>query len=171
MSTKTYLFQPDKKFMKQGFFMTDENENVVYEAKVLKQSLIGAIHFEFTNNLTKKTEEHKVGHTVTTSTSVFGMDALSSRSRFKFDGKDIWDYLHEIGVRIDSGFSNGKLGMTYNVSLKGVQIATMKSTTPKGKSILTNPYYYDVTTEEENLDLAFLAAFAFARTPEQAFHD
>ena len=30
--TKTYLFQPEKKVMKQGFFMTDENGNAVKEA-------------------------------------------------------------------------------------------------------------------------------------------
>ena len=41
MATKTYLYQPDRKYTKQGAFLTDEDENTVYEAKMLKNSLFG----------------------------------------------------------------------------------------------------------------------------------
>lgn len=59
--------------------------------------------FEFTNHLTNRTEVHKVGHTVTIvqssglSGGILGdiSDALSTRSGFKFDGKKVWDYLHD----------------------------------------------------------------------------
>ncbi len=170
MATKTYLFQPEKKVLKQGFFLTDENETVVYEAKMLKQPLFGAMEFEFTNNLTGKSESHKVGKTVTTETQNGGIaDFFSTKSRFKLDGKNIWDYLHEAGIRIDSHVSGNKLGMTYNVTLKGQPLATLASTTPKGKSIVTSAFFYDVTTEPENLDLAFLVTFAIART-DQTFY-
>lgn len=168
MATKTYLFQPEKKFLKQGFFMADENDNVVFEAKMLKQPLIGSMQFNFINRITNKEEEHKVGQTITTTQS--GMiGAFSTKSHFKFDGKNIWDYLHEKGIRIDSHLIQGKLGMTYDITLEGKEMATITSTTPKGKSVITSSHYYDVTTSDENLDLAFLVTFAIART-EQAFY-
>lgn len=170
MATKTYLFQPEKKVLKQGFFMTDEANNVVYEAKMLKQPLIGAMEFEFVNHLTNRTIPHKVGKTVTTQTETNGFtDLFSTKSRFKLDGTNVWDYLHNEGIRIDSHLSGGKLGMSYNVTLKGQPFAAIESTTPGGKSIITSRFVYNVTTEEENLDLAFLVTFAIART-DQTFY-
>ena len=170
MATKTYLFQPEKKVLKQGFFMTDENESTVYEAKMLTQPLIGAMQFEFVNHLTNQTIPHKVGKTSTTETSTGGFtDFFSTKSRFKLDGKNIWDYLHEEGIRIQSSLSGGKLGMTYDVTLKGQPLATIASTTLKGKSMITSRYVYDVTAEEKDLDLAFLVTFSIART-DQTFY-
>lgn len=170
MAVKTYLFQPEKKILKQGHLLTDESGNTVYEAKMLTQPLIGAMQFEFINHLTGKTESHKVGKTLTTETSTNGMtDIFSTKSRFKFDGQNIWDYLHDAGIRIDSALSGNKLGMTYHVTLKGQPLATLSTSTPKGKSFITSAHVYDVTTDESNLDLAFLVTFAIART-DQAFY-
>ena len=59
--------------------------------------------------------------------------------------------------------------MTYHVTLKGRPLATLISTTPKGKSIVTSGYFYNVTAEKEDLDLAFLVTFAIART-DQTFY-
>ncbi|MBQ6385348.1 MAG: hypothetical protein IJJ38_04180 [Lachnospiraceae bacterium] len=171
MDSKTYLFQPEKKILKQGFFMTDEGGNIVCEAKMLKQPLIGAMQFEFVNRLTGKTEPHSVSKTVTTETSTNGFtDLFSTKSRFKLDGKNIWDYLHEAGIRIESHLLKGKLGMSYDVTLKGRPLATVASTTPKGKGMITSPFVYDVTAAEEDLDLAFLVTFAIART-DQTFYN
>ena len=170
MAVKTYLYQPDKKMMKQGAILTDESGNTVYEAKMLKNALFGGMHFEFVNHLTDQTAQHKVGHTLTSGSETNGsIDVLSRNSRFKFDGKNIWDFLHEQGIRIDSGFSGGKLGMTYTVTLKGQPLATLASTTPGGKSLITSPSCYNVTVEEKDLDLAFLVTFAIART-DQIFY-
>ena len=169
METKKYLFQPEKKVLKQGFFMEDENKKVVYEAKMLKQGIFGASKFEFINHISNKTEEHKIGHTVTIEqTGAF--EFFSTKSYFKYDGKKIWDYLHDEGVRIDSNFSDKKIGMSYKVSFKGEEIATIATSTLKGKSIVTTNFFLDVITSEDNLDLAFLVAFAIAKT-EQTFHD
>ncbi len=74
--------------------------------------------FEFTNHLTNRTEVHKVGHTVTAvqssglSGGILGdiSEALSTRSGFKFDGKKVWDYLHDQWIRIDSSLAKGRLG-------------------------------------------------------------
>ena len=110
------------------------------------------------------------GHTVTTETSTNGVtDLFSTKSRFKLDGKNIWDLLHEEGIRINSRMSSGKLGMTYDVTLKGQPLATLATATPGGKSILTSAHCYQVTADEESLDLAFLVTFAIART-EQVFY-
>ena len=167
---KTYLYQPDKKIMKQGAVLTDESGNTVYEAKMVKNSLFGGMQFAFVNHLTNQTAEHKVGHTLTSESVTGGsIDLMSRKSRFKFDGKNIWDYLHEQGIRIGSGLSGGKLGMTYTVTLKGQPLATLASTTPGGKSLITSSSCYNVTVEEKDLDLAFLVTFAIART-DQVFY-
>ena len=170
MNNKKYFFQPEKKILKQGFFMTDENGNVVYEAKVLKQSLLGPATVEFINHISGKKQEHQVGKVVTTETS--GMfEFFSVKSWFKLDGKKIWDYLHAAGIRINSSMADGKIGMTYDISLKGEPIATLATAAANGgKAIITSGFHYDVTSAEENLDWAFLTTFAIAKT-EQAFYD
>ncbi len=169
MENKTYFFQPEKKLLKQGFFMTDEDGTVIYEAKMLKQPLIGAMEFEFTNHLSGRSEKHKVGQTVTSEqTGLLGF--TSTKSHFKYDGKKIWDYLHEQGIRINSSIATNKLGMVYSVTLRGEDMATIASAAPNNsKAIVTGGSCYNVTTSEENLDLAFLTAFAFVRTG-QAFY-
>ena len=169
MENRTYFFHPEKKVVKQGFLMEDQNGAVVYEAKMLKQTLLGPMIFEFVNHLSGKTGQHKVGHTVTTETSGM-MEFFSVKSHFKFDGKKIWDYLHEMGVRIDSGFSGDKVGMTYRVSLKGEEVAVIASAAANGSNFfVTSSFAYNVTAAEKDLDLAFLCAFAFART-DQTFY-
>ena len=64
-----YLLKPELKTIKQGFVLEDENSNVVYSAKMLKFSLLGASPFEFINHLTNKKEEHKIGKTITSEES------------------------------------------------------------------------------------------------------
>ena len=164
---KTYLFQPDKKVLKQGFYMTDEEGKTVFEAKMLKQPLIGALDFDFVNHLTGTTTSHKVTKTMTTTTSGIGFeDIFATKSWFKLDGRKIWDFLHEKGVRINSAMSKGKLGMTYTVTLKNQPLATIATVPPKGKIPITVPNVYNVTAEEEDIDLAFLITFAIARTEQ-----
>ena len=115
-----------------------------------------------------------MGHTITQEThGAFRpgfLDVLSIKSHFKFDGVKIWDYLHEQGIRIDSRIATDKLGMVYEVSLKRQPMAVIASAPAKGgKGILTTGVTYHVTTADEDLDLAFLTAFAIART-EQTFY-
>ena len=167
-----YLLKPKTGTVKQGFFLEDEDNNVVYEGKMMKFKLFGASPFEFINHITNKKEEHKVGKTVTIEqNNNSGMiDFLSKRSYFKYDGVKIWDYLHDKGIRIDSKLSDSKIGMTYNVTFEGKQLATIASSSPKGKSIITTDIYYDVTCEQKDLDLVFLVAFSIAKT-EQTFYN
>ena len=164
-----YLLKPITGTVKEGFTLVNEEEKVVYECQMLKFKLFGASPFHFTNHLTNKREEHTVSKTVTMSESGIA-EMFSTKSSFKYDGKNIWDYLHELGIRINSSASSAKLGMTYEVSFKGNHIATIASTTPKGKSIITTGSYYDVICDENNLDLVFLVAFSIAKT-EQVFYN
>ena len=169
MESKTYFFQPEKKALKQGFFLQDENEKTVYEAKMLKQPLFGPMVFDFINHISNRTTQHQVGKTVTSETSG-ALGFISTKSYFKYDGKKIWVYLHEQGVRMDSSLAANKLGMVYDVTLKGQPVARIASAAPKGGlKFVTTSFCYDVTTTEEYLDLAFLVAFAVART-DQTFY-
>ena len=167
-----YLLKPKLATIKQAFFLEDENGNMVYEGKMTKFSLFGASPFEMVNHITNKTEEHKIGKTVTIEQNN-GIDIiafLSTRYYIKYNGKKIWDYLHDLGIRIDSKLSGNKVGMTYNVSFEGKPLATIATSSPKGKSIITTDLYYDVTCEEKDLDLVFLVAFSIAKT-EQTFYN
>ncbi len=169
MASKTYQLKPALNTIKQGFSLVDENDQVVYEAKMTKFSLFGASPFLFTNHITGKQEEHKVGKTVNTEESgIAGFFSMSSS--FKYDDNKIWDYLHNKGFRINSILSNDKIGMTYEISFEGKEIATMSTSTPKGKSFITTNMYYDVTCEEKDLDLVFLVAFSIAKT-DQTFYN
>lgn len=170
MAAKTYLYQVDQKVLKQGATLTDEGGGIVYEAKMLKNSLFGGMEFEFVNHVTGKTTPHKVGHTLTTETGGDGVvDLLSAKSRFKLDGRNVWDTLHEQGIRIDSRLTGGKLGMTYDVTLEGRPLATVETSTKSGKGLLTSDHCYRVSADEADLDMAFLVAFAIART-DQVFY-
>ena len=163
---KTYKFEQERKFLKAGYFMKDQDGNMVYEAKMLTQPLIGAYDFDFINHLTNKTESHKVSKTTTVQMDDGG---LNTKSWFKLNGENIWDYLHELGIRIDSHMSKDKFGLTYNVTLKGQPMAVITTSSPSGKSPITVNNFLDVTVEDDkDLDLAFLVAFASART-EQGF--
>ena len=85
-------------------------------------------------------------------------------------GRTALDYLHDEGIRINTGVSNSKLGMSYEITYKGQYLATIANSSPKGKSILTTDMYYDVTCEEKDLDLVFLTAFSIAKT-DQTFYN
>ena len=166
-----YLLKPKFGTIKQTFFLEDENNNIVYEGRMVKFSLFGASPFEFVNHITNKTDVHKVGKTITVEQG--GGDLLSflsKRSYFKYDDKKIWDYLHDLGIRINSNTSTGKIGMTYDVSFEGKPLATIATSSPKGKSFITTDLYYDVICEEKDLDLVFLVAFSIAKT-EQTFYN
>ena len=167
-----YSLKPKLGTVKQAFFLEDKDNNIVYEGKMTKFKLLGASPFEFINHITNKTEEHNVGKTFTIEQNNNNgiIDFLSKRSYFKYDGTKIWDYLHDLGIRIDSKLSENKIGMTYNISLEGNPLATIATSSPKGKSFITTDLYYDVTCEEKDLDLVFLVAFSIAKT-EQTFYN
>ncbi len=60
--------------------------------------------------------------------------------------------------------------MTYDITFEGKPLATIATSSSKGKSLITTDLYYDVTCEEKDLDLVFLVAFSIAKT-EQIFYN
>lgn len=169
MATKKYRLCPVLGTIKQSFYLEAENGNKVYEGNMVKFTLFTASPYEFINNNTGYREEHKVGKTITSEENG-GLSFFSTDSRFKFDGENIWDYLHKKGVRIHSTLSSDKLGMTYDVSFEGKPLATLATSSPKGKSVITNDMFYDVTCDEKDIDLVFLVAFSIAKT-HQVFYN
>ena len=167
-----YFLKPKLGTIKQAFFLEDKESNIVYEGKMMKFKLLGASPFEFINHITNKTEEHQVGKTVTIeeNNGVGLISVLSRKSYFKYDGVKIWDYLHDKGIRIESHLSDDKIGMTHIVSLEGKEIATIASSTPKGKSFITTDMYYDITCDEKDLDIVFLVAFSIAKTDQLTYN-
>ena len=167
-----YSLKPKLGTVKQTFYLENEDGNVIYEGKMLKFKLLGASPFEFINHITNKAETHNIGKTVTIEQNTGGgiVDFLSKRSYFKYDGVKIWDYLHDKGIRIDSSLSGDKIGMTYNVTFEGKELATIKTSSPKGKSLITTDLYYDITCEEKDLDLVFLVAFSIAKTEQLTYN-
>ena len=165
-----YSLKPKLGTFKERYFLNDENNNTVYEAGMLKFKLFGASPYEFKNYATGNVEEHQIGKTVIIESG--GNDwisVMSKRSYYKYDGVKIWDYLHDKGVRIESKPSSEKIGMTYIISLEGKEIATIATSTPKGKALITTDRYYDVTCEDKDLDLVFLVAFSIARTDQVTY--
>ena len=160
MATK-YALKPVLKTFKQSFYLEDENGTKVYEGNMTKFKLFGAAPHEFINHITNHVEEHMLGKTVTVEQGSGLIGELT---------KKIWDYLHDLGIRIDSRPSGNKLGMTYDVSLKGQPLATIAMSSPKGKSIIATNLYYEVICEEKDLDLVFLVAFSIARTEQTVYN-
>ena len=166
-----YLLKPKLNTIKQAFFLEDENGNLIYEGKMTKFKLFGAAPFELVNHVTNKTEEHKIGKTITVEQENGGIISfMSKRSYFKYDDKNIWDYLHDLGIRIDSKLSKEKVGMTYDITFEGKPLATISTSSPKGKSLITTDMYFDVTCEEKDLDLVFLVAFSIAKTEQTVYN-
>ena len=166
-----YLLKPKLNTIKQAFFLEDENGNLIYEGKMTKFKLFGAAPFELVNHVTNKTEEHKIGKTITVEQENGGLIGfMSKRSYFKYDDKNIWDYLHDLGIRIDSKLSGDKIGMTYDITFEGKPLATISTSSPKGKSLITTDMYFDVTCEEKDLDLVFLVAFSIAKTEQTVYN-
>ena len=166
-----YRMKPALGTIKQAFYLEDENGNLVYEGKMTKFKLFGAAPFDFVNHRTGTTVQHQVGKTLTYEEHGNGwISALATKSTFKLDGKDVWDFLHDEGVRINSGISGSRIGMNYDVTLKGQPLAAVANSSPSGKSLLTTDLFYDVTCEEKDLDMAFLVAFAIGMT-HQTFYN
>ena len=167
-----YFLKPKTGTVKEGFYLEDEHNNIIYEGQMTKFKLLGASPFEFVNHVTNKTEEHSIGKTVTVEQNTGDgiIDYLSTKSYFKYDGVKIWDYLHDKGIRIESHLSGNKIGMTHTVSLEGVGIAKVATSSPKGKSLITLDRFYEVECEEENLDIVFLVAMSIAKTEQLTYN-
>ena len=167
-----YYCRFDEKMLKPGYILEDANRTVLFEGKMSKQALVGARSFEFYNHLTGSKNEHSVGHTVT---QTYNDELFSASSWFKFDGENIWELLHNRGIRIITDMRNKFPNLTYNISKDGKAFAIIETS---GKyvhedeaaqhkiNIPVGKYYYRVWTNSNDLENLFLTIFAISETEQ-----
>ena len=168
-----YYCRHDGKALKPGYILEDASRRVLFECKMTKQALVGARTFEFINHANGHSEEHEVGHTMTQS---YNDEFFSVSSWFKFDGKNIWDFLHERGLRMTTNMRSKFPNLIYEVSRNGEAFARIETC---GKyvhedeaaehkvNIPVGRYYYRIWTNSNDFETLFLTIFAISET-EQA---
>ena len=167
-----YYVSYDGQMLRPGYIVEDGARNVVYEAKMEKNALVGARQFTFTDVRTGRSVDHEVGHTLTQS---FNDELFSAKSTFKFDGEKIWDVLHSRGIRIQTNLTSKFPNMVYTIGRNGQFMATVETS---GKyvheedaaehtlNIPVGRYYYRVWTNETDLEDLFLTVFAISETEQ-----
>ena len=167
-----YYFKFDGHSLKPGYLIEDGDRKVLFEGKMLKNALMGARTFEFHDHLTGAVKEHEVGHTVTS-----GMEGelFSAKSRFKFDGEDVWDLIHGRGIRIATDMLSKFPYMKYDVVKNGVPFARIENTSmyvheeEEAEHKLTVPtgrMYYRIWSDSKDLESLFLVTFAISETEQ-----
>ena len=166
-------FLTDRGTAKFGHRIEDADRNVLYDAKVTKFSLTTPIGFVFTDHEHNRTTEHLVGQMENTDWDTLLID---NHSTFSFDGEDIWKHLKRNGIRVESGFKEGKiLRPEYRIFRNDQEIAYAETSSlnvheedaqAKGKlgDFIPARGYYRIRTTEQYLDLLFVTLMAFART-------
>lgn len=162
----------DGNSLKPGYFVENEDRDILYEAKMTKQALVGPRTFTFINHATGETTEHAVGHTVS---QTYNNGWFTMKSWFSFDDKNVWDYLHERGVRIETDLASILPKVGYTVSVNGAFVASIETSSKyvheedeaKHKIAVPCKYFYRMWTNSTDLDLMFLTVFAISET-EQA---
>lgn len=166
---KKYTFHYDKNF-KQGYVMEDKDNNIVYEGKMVKMTLLIPFTFDFINHITKGTITRKIGHTVSTymgSGDDFIFEVPITKS-FTVDGVNNWDYLASNGYSFEMKMN--KLVPNFIVRHYGVDVAKIKTI---GTNAITKKDYklgniplngcYEVTCKESDLDMIFMVCMSIAR--------
>ncbi len=167
-----YYCRYDGVTLKPGYILEDSARKILFEGKMVKQSLVGARVFEFRDNTRGTVTEHEVGHTMTQS---YNDEFFSVSSWFKFDGKNVWDVLHERGMRMTTNLRSKFPNLIYEVSKDGAPFAIIETS---GKyvhedeaaehkvNIPVGRYYYRVWTNSGDLETLFLTIFAISETEQ-----
>ena len=168
-----YYFRFDGNSLKPGYIVEDANRNILFEGKMLKQALVGARPYEFHNHVTGKVEQHEIGHIVT---QTYNDEVFSAKSWFKFDGKNVWDFLHDKGIRISTNLHSKFPYFIYDVSQNGSALARIETSSiyvhedeesQHNVKVPTGRMYYRFWTASNDFDSLFLTIFAISET-EQA---
>ncbi|MBQ9355188.1 MAG: DUF3592 domain-containing protein [Clostridia bacterium] len=167
-----YYFRFDGNGLKPGYIVEDANRKVLFEGKMLKQALVGARPYEFHNYVTGKVENHEIGHIVT---QTYNEEIFSAKSWFKFDGKNIWDFLHEKGIRISTNLSSKFPYIIYDVAQNGLPLARIETSSvyvhedeeaQHKLNIPTGNMYYRFWTASYDMEILFLTIFALSETEQ-----
>ena len=167
-----YYCRYDGVTLKPGYILEDAAREVLFEGKMTKQALIGARTFEFNNHTNGAVTEHEVGHTVT---QTYNDNGWSASSWFKFDGKNVWDLLHEKGLRLQTNMRSKFPNFTYEISKNGQAFALIETS---GKyvhedeaaehkvNVPIGRFYYRVWTNTRDFETLFLTIFAISETEQ-----
>ena len=167
-----YYCRHDGSTFKPGYILEDAARKVLFEGKMTKQALVGARAFEFNNHLSGAITEHEVGHTVT---QTYNDNGWSASSWFKFDGKNVWDLLHEKGIRLQTNMRSKFPNFIYEISKDGQAFAILETS---GKyvhedeavehklNVPVGRYFYRVWTNTRDFEMLFLTIFAISETEQ-----
>lgn len=164
-----YYVLHDGSTLKPGYIVEDRARAVVFEAPMTKHA-VGKRVFTFRDCRLGSTQEHEVGLTVTTG---YSNEFFSTNSWFKFDGENIWDVLHDRGVRIRTDLRSKFPKTVYTVSRNGRFFATIETSSryvheedeaEHKVTVPTGKYYFRCWTNEQDLALLFLTVFAISET-------
>ncbi len=168
-----YYFRWDENSLRPGYLIEDADRNVIFEGKMLKNALVGARSFEFTDHTTGNVQQHEVGHTMS---QTYNDGFFTMSSSFKFDGENIWDLLHDRGIRLSTGMFSKFPNMTYDVTRNGEAYAKIESTgkyvheDEEAEHSIIVPIgrrFYRCWTNGNDFETLFLIMFATSET-EQA---
>ncbi len=171
--TREIYCRYDGNTFKPGYILEDADGTVLFEGKMEKNNLIGARLFRFTDHSTGAVSEHEVGHELS---EYYNNEFLSNRSWFKFDGKNIWDVIHDRGVRINTNLFSKFPNLIYEVSRNGSPFAWIETSSmyvheeeeaQHKIAIPVGKYYYRIWTGSHDLETVFLTVFAISES-EQA---
>ncbi|MBO7359479.1 MAG: DUF3592 domain-containing protein [Clostridia bacterium] len=167
-----YYVRFDGNTLKPGYIVEDADRNVLYEGKMTKQALVGARTFTFTNHAANSSETHEVGHTVQ---QTYNDGFFTAKSWFKFDGKNIWDEVHERGIRISTSLMSKFPSVVYEIARNGAPFAIAETSgiyvhedeaAQHKLNVPTGSMYYRVWTSSDDLDTLFLTVFAISETQQ-----
>lgn len=170
--TTEYYFSFDGNTFKPGYIVEDAARNVLFEGKMVKQAIVGARVFELNDHTTGSVSEHEVGHTTSQS---FNDEFFSMKSWFKYDGENIWDVLHNRGLRMATDLRSKFPVLSYNVAKNGEPFARIETTSmyvheedeaQHAVKIPVGRYYYRVWTPSKDLETIFLTVFAISETEQ-----
>ncbi len=155
-----------------GYILEDGSRKELYTAEMKSNNLFKGRTFVFTDNRSGLSETHTVSHPVTES---FDNEFFSTNSYFKIDGKNVWDLLHERGIRISTDIHSKFPKAIYTVSLNGRFFAIIETSSQyvheedEEKHTIKLPvgnWYYRCWTNESDLELLFLNVFAISETDQ-----
>ena len=167
-----YYCRHDGVTLKPGYILENAARTVLFEGKMTKQAMVGARTFTFNDHTTGKIAEHQVGHTMT---QTYNDNGWSASSWFKFDGKNIWDLLHERGLRLRTNMGSKFPNFTYEISKDGSAFAVIETS---GKyvhedeaaehklNVPVGRYFYRVWTNTRDFETLFLTIFAISETEQ-----
>ena len=166
---KEYYFHYCGK-LNQSYILETTEREPVFEFNCDKIALVGDYIFTFVNYMTGKQDTHEISHTLTTS---YGSDnfSLVDKSYFNIDGKNIWQYISEIGYSVEPYMD--PVAFSYRIRHYGVEVAVLKCAGTnilveyEGREGLRNVAFggglFKVYCREEDAEAVALIAFAVTR--------